>query len=90
MQVKKAHLTEVTGCLPPSSFAFAYGSGAFRQEGGQVGDLLDLVLGVENSREWHEQNLGRNAHHYAPLPRRLGVNAIVATQERFGAKVRLD
>ena len=46
--------------------AFAYGSGVFRQDGNvSKNNMTDFVLVVENSQEWHAQNIEKNPKDYA-------------------------
>ena len=42
-------------------FAFAYGSGVFRQAGYEADDqpMIDLVFGVNDSEDWHRKNMLR-------------------------------
>ena len=50
-------------CWP---LAFAYGSGVFKQPGNESkSNMKDFVLVVENSEEWHAQNLKLNPKDYA-------------------------
>ena len=82
------HLRAVLAHLPPVQFAMAYGSGVFRQAGYDAADKpqLDLVLGVEDARGWHADNLQRNRQHYSLLGA-LGAGAVAAVQERGGARL---
>ena len=54
----------VLGDFPPVSYAFAYGSGVFRQRNysdKQVSSAMtDVVLAVEDPAAWHAENLTRN------------------------------
>jgi translocator assembly and maintenance protein 41 len=55
--------------------AFAYGSGVFEQDGNvSKGNMTDLVLVVENSEEWHKQNLAMNPKDYTSMRLNLTVN----------------
>ena len=73
--------------LPPTDFAFAYGSGVFAQEGYEnVRDppMVDMVLATSDSRRWHDENLRRNRPHYSFVGS-LGAAAVARIQEGFGA-----
>ena len=58
--------------MPPVRLALAYGSRAVPQTGAPPSDVLDLLLVVDDAREWHDANLRSNAAHYTALPRVLG------------------
>eukprot|EP01035_Chromulina_nebulosa_P022250 gene22250-28812_t len=60
--------------FPPVEFAFAYGSGAIKQgsydynrPNGSEGPMLDLILVVESSEEWHSLNMTMNPKHYTSI-----------------------
>jgi translocator assembly and maintenance protein 41 len=76
--------------FPPVRFAFAYGSGVFKQQGYAVKDharpLIDVILVVDHPVSWHTANLERHAHHYSSL-RLLGPRAIAHVQEHYGTGV---
>ena len=77
----------VTDLFPPVTVAFAYGSAVIPQAGSapQGGEMLDLILVVEDAKAWHTENLRRNRAHYShPWPA-LGASAIAAVQEGYGA-----
>lgn len=73
--------------LPAVDFAFAYGSGVFKQAGDDEAPkvdasrlpMLDLVLAVTSPTEWHAANLQRNPGHYSVL-RWLGPGTIARIQ----------
>ncbi len=88
--------TAIFRSLPAVDFAFAYGSGVFKQAGdaeeeGQPRQpqreppMLDLVLAVKSPTEWHAANLEWNPRHYSAL-RWLGAETIARIQ---GACVRV-
>ncbi|EME28552.1 uncharacterized protein Gasu_39300 [Galdieria sulphuraria] len=59
--------------LPPVKFAFAYGSGAIPQIGSyKEATMLDLILVLEDSFEWHRENMKKNPSHYAFIPKLVG------------------
>jgi translocator assembly and maintenance protein 41 len=77
------------------SYAFGYGSGVFTQKivkdenkssDNSSKNMIDLILAVEDSIEWHEKNLIKNRSHYS-LIGWLGPKWISTIQEGFGAKV---
>lgn len=72
------------------SFGFAYGSGVKRQlsnpnQNGKS-NMIDLILCVDNSAKWHEENLKINKEHYSFL-KHFGHNFVAKFQENSGAKV---
>ena len=75
----------VLGDFPPVSYAFAYGSGVFRQRNysdKQVSSAMtDVVLAVDDPAAWHAENLTRNREHYSGLAW-FGPSAIAAVQRR--------
>nr|CAG4640889.1 EOG090X06VP [Eulimnadia texana] len=70
------------------SFAFAYGSGVFKQHGHQSteANMVDLILVVEDAAAFHKANLKVNSKHYSAL-KYLGPHTLAATQDRWGARV---
>nr|CAG4647931.1 EOG090X06VP [Moina brachiata]SVE93034.1 EOG090X06VP [Moina brachiata] len=69
-------------------FAFAYGSGAFRQHGHKSTEenVVDLIFAVDNPEEFHRDNLRMNPKHYSSL-KYLGPHSLASFQERWGARV---
>ncbi|GAA5886395.1 hypothetical protein JCM5296_001894 [Sporobolomyces johnsonii] len=84
-------LEDVLGTFKaPIRFAFAYGSGVFRQKGYGAEDkpLLDFVFAVSHPSHWHAINMQQNPQHYSGLMRLLGSNAVTWLQEKgLGAEV---
>lgn len=71
------------------SLVFGYGSKVVEQGGKQsASDLVDIIIAVDNPKEWHQENYSRNNHHYSFL-RYLpnNVDQITYIQENFGAKI---
>ncbi|KAF3856135.1 hypothetical protein F7725_016858 [Dissostichus mawsoni] len=72
------------------SLAFAYGSGVFKQQGtnqGQMGkNMLDFVFAVDDPVTWHTMNLLQNRKHYSIL-KLLGPTTISSVQNDHGASV---
>ena len=48
--------------------------------------MIDFIFVVDDSKNWHAQNLKRNPHHYSAL-RYLGAKKIARIQEDIGAAV---
>jgi len=77
------------------SFGFAYGSGVFNQSivknekkssDSSPKNMIDLILVVDNSVEWHSKNLIMNKSHYSFL-KHLGPKWLATIQESFGANI---
>ena len=67
--------------------AFAYGSGVFKQEGNvSKSNMTDFILVVNNSEEWHTENLKVNPKDYSGIMSVLGPKVISEIQDKFGAK----
>jgi translocator assembly and maintenance protein 41 len=81
-------MDDIVNSMPAIRYGFAYGSGAVKQEGYSSEDkpMIDFVFVVDDSRQWHIDNLKANRHHYSGLLAALGPNAITRVQE-FGAGV---
>ncbi|GAA6055693.1 hypothetical protein JCM3770_001024 [Rhodotorula araucariae] len=74
----------------PVRYAFAYGSGVFRQQGYTDKDkpLLDFVFAVSHPSHWHAINMQQNPQHYSLPMRLLGSDAVSWMQEKgLGANV---
>jgi len=70
------------------SLVFAYGSGVFQQQGSLKADnMVDFIFAVEDSQEWHRENLARHPSHYASLARLLGHSRVATIQRRWGARL---
>lgn len=73
------------------SFCFAYGSGVKQQIGYEnvkkkKETMIDFIFCVNNSLDWHSENLLKNPQHYSGL-KTFGANFITKFQENVGAKV---
>ena len=81
-------MDDIVNSMPAIRYGFAYGSGAVKQEGYSSEDkpMIDFVFVVDDSRQWHIDNLKANRCHYSGLLAALGPNAITRVQE-FGAGV---
>lgn len=81
---------QVLSTLPPSRFAFAYGSAIFPQAGVKHPEhrMIDLIVAVDDPEAWHADNILQNRPHYSVPMATLGPNVITATQRSsFGARV---
>lgn len=67
-------------------YAFAYGSGIFKEQAPKGSTQRDFVFGVNRAREWHRRNLANNPGDYSSLARCLGAG-VVAEIQRSGAGV---
>lgn len=81
---------DVLSTLPPTRFAFAYGSAIFPQSG--VSDrsqrMIDLIVAVDDAEAWHIQNMSNNPWHYSSPLSFLGPRAAASLQRSdFGARV---
>jgi len=67
-------------------FAFAYGSGVFKQLNNDKPDknMIDFVFVVDDSLKFHMENLKLNASHYSFL-KHLGPYYLSKLQNEFGA-----
>lgn len=73
------------------SFCFAYGSGVKQQIGYEnvkkkKETMIDFIFCVNNSLDWHSENLLKNPQHYSGL-KTFGASFITKFQENVGAKV---
>ncbi|VVC26452.1 Phosphatidate cytidylyltransferase, mitochondrial [Cinara cedri] len=67
-------------------YCFAYGSGVFQQAGRTDRAMVDLIFVVNNTYDFHRNNLIVNPDHYSAL-RWLGASVISSIQTSFGANV---
>jgi translocator assembly and maintenance protein 41 len=73
------------------AFAFGYGSGVLKQQQDiqkltTSQNQIDLILAVNNSFKFHQENLKINSHHYSFL-RHFGASTITRVQETRGARI---
>jgi translocator assembly and maintenance protein 41 len=80
--------------FPPVKFIMAYGSGIFQQVGynyscnnNRKRPMIDLILAVNNSKQWHRENLELNRDHYSTLMSICGSSIIEKVQRNFGAQI---
>ncbi|GAA5997671.1 putative phosphatidate cytidylyltransferase [Rhodotorula paludigena] len=89
-QVKRDLEEVLSHFKAPVRYAFAYGSGVFRQKGYTEKDkpLLDFVFAVSHPSHWHAINMQQNPEHYSLPMRLLGSDAVAWMQEKgLGANV---
>lgn len=87
--IKSSSLQRLVKIFPVEpSFAFAYGSKVKQQANTQVstGDMIDLVLAVDDPTDFHRDNIKINPGHYSFL-KSFGPRIVAGIQENFGAKV---
>lgn len=68
-------------------FCFGYGSGVIQQKGiSMENKMIDLIFVVEDSFEFHKENLKLNSNHYSFL-KHFGLNTILYFQKNYGGKI---
>eukprot|EP00833_Pecoramyces_ruminatium_P016304 jgi/Orpsp1_1/1190336/evm.model.d7180000078349.1 len=81
----------ITKFNAPIAYAFAYGSGVFKQKGYEnekKKPLVDYVFAVENPLEWHKINFKQFQNHYSGLGKLSHNSKILSIiQENYGAKI---
>jgi len=81
----------ITNFNAPIAYAFAYGSGVFKQKGYEnekKKPLVDYVFAVDNPLEWHKINFKQFQNHYSGLGKMSHSSKIISTiQENYGAKI---
>ncbi|KAJ1986243.1 Mitochondrial translocator assembly and maintenance protein 41, partial [Coemansia thaxteri] len=72
----------------PIRYAFAYGSGVYKQAGYGVASkpMIDLIFAVSHADHWHALNISQNREHYSFMGS-LGSSAVTFVQDRLGAGV---
>lgn len=73
----------------PIRYAFAYGSGVFKQKGygEKEKPMLDFVFAVSHPNHWHSINISQHKEHYSFIARMFGSNVISILQNKVGAGV---
>ena len=76
--------------LPPVLYAFAYGSGVFKQRPqtdakSEPPPMIDMIFAVQNPTLWHERNMLQHPDHYPWWARMLGTVGIGPVQRLGGA-----
>ncbi|ORX83678.1 mitochondrial matrix Mmp37 [Anaeromyces robustus] len=81
----------ITKFNAPIAYAFAYGSGVFKQKGYEnekKKPLVDYVFAVNDPLEWHKINFEQFQQHYSGLGKMSHSSKILSTiQEDYGAKI---
>jgi len=81
----------ITKFNAPIAYAFAYGSGVFKQKGYEnekKKPLVDYVFAVDDPLEWHRINFEQFQQHYSGLGKMSHSSKILsAIQEGYGAKI---
>ena len=79
--------------FPSVEFAFAYGSGVVEQGGYKYEQsdpsklpMMDFILVVENSEQWHEANMLQNPSHYTSIIP-LGSKYVAKFQDKVPARL---
>lgn len=72
-------------------FCFAYGSAVKQQLGyasvdRQQSNMIDVIFCVQNSHQWHAENLRMNPDHYSAM-RLIGATGMTCWQTNIGARV---
>lgn len=82
-------LTNIVDQFPPQlDSAFGYGSGVLRQENSNPSsNMVDIIMAVPNSHQWHAENLKRHPDHYSMMARIGGPAFVTWLQTNFGAKL---
>ncbi|PVZ98877.1 hypothetical protein BB558_005092 [Smittium angustum] len=71
----------------PIKYAYAYGSGVFKQANySSSGSMVDMIFGVSHPEHWHSINIQQNPHHYSSL-KLLGAGAVNFVQNKIGTGV---
>ncbi len=60
--------------FPPPCHAFGYGSAVFKQANYNISkpnEVIDIILIVNDAKQFHEQNMSINYSHYSGISKRL-------------------
>lgn len=73
----------------PIRYAFAYGSGVFKQKGYSEKEkpMLDFVFAVSHPDHWHSINIAQHKDHYSFMARMFGSSVVSIMQNKVGAGV---
>lgn len=73
----------------PIRYAFAYGSGVFKQSGYSAAQkpMLDYIFAVSHPSHFHSINVNQHPDHYSLLSRLLGSDVVSFVQQKVGAGV---
>ncbi|EFA84752.1 mitochondrial matrix Mmp37 family protein [Heterostelium album PN500] len=82
-------IKKILSQFPKIKYGFAYGSGVISQKGYESNSnkqpMIDLVFAVENSEQWHKENIKQNFDHYSFLA--YFGESTVTTVQKMAAKV---
>lgn len=68
-------LRKFLATLPSTPYVAAYGSATFPQRHNHDVQMLDLIIGVDATHDWHLENVASNPSHYSFL-RHFGIRTI--------------
>lgn len=89
MEVAKGSVGKLLQCLPQETikYAFAYGSGAFKQTGDTTTDkMVDFIVATNDPVKFHLENIKQNPKHYSSV-RFLGAHIVSQLQQKYAARV---
>jgi len=49
--------------------------------------MIDMIFVVNNSKQWHAQNLQSNSEHYSTMMRHSGSSCVTSLQRNYGARI---
>eukprot|EP00986_Skeletonema_menzelii_P011947 scaffold6334_cov139-Skeletonema_menzelii.AAC.7 len=80
-------LSAIVNLFPTTGldYAFGYGSGVLKQQSSSAG-MVDVILAVDDTYEWHKQNLEAHPHHYSGFAR-VGGARFVHWMQNLGARL---
>ncbi|KAL7494190.1 hypothetical protein ACHAWT_006269 [Skeletonema menzelii] len=80
-------LSAIVNLFPTTGldYAFGYGSGVLKQQSSSAG-MVDVILAVDDTYEWHKQNLEAHPHHYSGFAR-VGGDRFVHWMQNLGARL---
>jgi mitochondrial translocator assembly and maintenance protein 41 len=70
--------------------AFGYGSAVFKQANYNVktpDQVIDVILVVDDTDQFHQENLSRNYKHYSAFPKRLPLTVTSNAVQRSGSRL---
>mmetsp|Transcript_11264 Transcript_11264/g.24264 ORF Transcript_11264/g.24264 Transcript_11264/m.24264 type:complete len:394 (-) Transcript_11264:610-1791(-) len=105
--VGRVALSSLLKHFPPVRHAFAYGSGVLHQPGlynqdvststsaskniDAKGPMIDFIFAVEDSMQWHKQNIAKNPEHYSWLARSsYGHHVVCGIAQHVGVGVHFN
>ena len=80
-------LSAIASSFPTTGldYAFGYGSGVLKQQSSSAG-MVDIILAVDDTYEWHKQNLETHPHHYSGFAT-VGGASFVHWMQNLGARL---